>query len=295
LRLRPMTFFENGISSGEVSISKLFEDEVDVVGQSDLEIKDVIDQLCIGGWPVYAKLTPNDAQEAMQAYLNEIVHTDMHRVDGVKRDPTRIKKVLRSYSRHISTQADLATISKDVYANTGADNSKTVASDLAVLERLMLVEEIPAWSPHLRSRITLRKTATRHFVDPCLAAAMLSASPTKLFNDLDSFGLLFESLAVRDLRVYSQPLGAELFHYRDNKGLEIDVIISLADGRWAAIEVKLGTAWIDDAAGHLLQLVEKVDAEKIGKPTFLAVLTSTGSAYQRRDGVLVLPIGTLGP
>ena len=159
----------------------------------------------------------------------------------------------------------------------------------------MIIEELPAWSPHLRSRNTLRKSATRHFIDPCLATAMLGASPAKLLKDLNYFGLLFESLVLRDLRVYSQPLRAELSHYRDDKDLEVDIIIVLPDGRWAGVEVKLGTAWIDEGASNLLKMAERVDQDVNGAPTFLAVVTASGSAYQRKDGVLVLPIGLLGP
>jgi predicted AAA+ superfamily ATPase len=160
---------------------------------------------------------------------------------------------------------------------------------------LMIIEELPAWSPHLRTRNTLRKSATRHFVDPCLATAMLGASPSKLLKDINYFGLLFESLVLRDLRVYSQPLRAELSHYRDDKNLEVDIIIVRPDGRWAGVEAKLGTAWIDEGASNLLKMADKVDPDKNGAPAFLAVVTASGSAYQRKDGVLVLPIGLLGP
>jgi predicted AAA+ superfamily ATPase len=295
LSVRPMTLFEKEISTGKVSISELFDEEFTGTQASGLTLNDMIEQVCTGGWPRFTSLSPNDAQENMQAYLKEITHTDIQRVDGVKRDPKRIGRVLRSYARHISTQVNTSTIVSDVYRGSEADNLKTINGDLNVLERLMIIEELPAWSPHLRSRNTLRKSATRHFIDPCLATAMLGASPSKLLRDLNSFGFLFESFVLRDLRVYSQPLRAELSHYRDDKDLEVDIIIVLPDGRWAGVEVKLGTAWIDEGAANLLKMADRVDPDINGAPTFLAVVTTSGSAYKRQDGVLVLPIGVLGP
>ena len=295
LNVRPMTLFEKEISTGKISISELFNEEFTGTQTSSLTLNDMIEQVCSGGWPRFISLSPDDAQENMQAYLKEITHADLQRVDGVKRDPKRIERVLRSYARHISTQVETSTIASDVYRGSETDNLKTINGDLKVLERLMIIEELPAWSPHLRSRNTLRKSATRHFIDPCLATAMLGASPAKLLKDLNYFGLLFESLVLRDLRVYSQPLRAELSHYRDDKDLEVDIIIVLPDGRWAGVEVKLGTAWIDEGASNLLKMAERVDQDVNGAPTFLAVVTASGSAYQRKDGVLVLPIGLLGP
>lgn len=295
LSVRPMTLFEKEISTGKISISELFDEEFTGTQTSGLTLNDMIEQVCIGGWPRFISLSPDGAQENMQAYLKEITHADIQRVDGVKRDPKRIERVLRSYARHISTQVETSTIVRDVYKGSGADNLNTINGDLKVLERLMIIEELPAWAPHLRSRNTLRKSATRHFIDPCLAVAVLGASPTKLLKDLNFFGLLFESLVLKDLRVYSQPLRAELSHYRDDKNLEVDIIIVLPDGRWAGVEVKLGTAWIDEGAANLLKMADKVDQEINGAPTFLAVVTASGNAYKRQDGVLVLPIGVLGP
>jgi hypothetical protein len=295
LNVRPMTLFEKEISTGKISISELFDEEFTGTQASGLTLNDMIEQVCIGGWPRFISLSPNDAQENIQAYLKEITHADIQRVDGVKRDPKRIERVLRSYARHISTQVETSTIASDVYKGSETDNQRTINGDLKTLERLMIIEELQAWAPHLRSRNTLRKSATRHFIDPCLAVAMLGASPTKLLKDLNFFGLLFESLVLKDLRVYSQPLRAELSHYRDDKDLEVDIIIVLPDGRWAGVEVKLGTAWIDEGASNLLKMADRVDQEINGAPTFLAVVTASGSAYKREDGVLVLPIGVLGP
>lgn len=295
LNVRPMTLFEKEISTGKISISELFDGHFTGTQTSGLKLNDIIEQVCIGGWPRFISLSPDDAQENMQTYLKEITHADVQRVDGVKRDPKRIERLLRSYARHISTQVETSTIVSDVYKGSEADNLKTINADLKVLERLMIIEELPAWSPHLRSRNTLRKSATRHFIDPCLATAILGASPSKLLKDLNFFGLLFESLVLRDLRVYSQPLRAELSHYRDDKNLEVDIIIVLPDGRWAGVEVKLGTAWIDEGASNLLKMAEKIDQNINGTPTFLAVVTASGSAYKRQDGVFVLPIDLLGP
>ncbi len=295
IKMRPMTLYETGNSTGDVSLSALFAGDAPRATDSGLTISRVIDHVCIGGWPAFTRLTPEEAQREMRSYLDEIAKTDIRRVDGVRRDPRRIKLVLQSFARNIATQASIRTIAADVDGADGSLDRKTVADDLNSLERLMIIEDLPAWAPALRSRTSLRTAPTRHFVDPCLAVAALNASPAKLLKDLNFFGFLFESLVVRELRVYMQHSGGRLSHYRDENNLEVDVIIEMEDASWAAIEVKLGVKQIDEAAKTLLKFASKIDTARCGEPAFLAVVTATGYGYVREDGVYVLPIGTLKP
>lgn len=295
IKMRPMTLYETGNSTGDVSLSALFAGDAPRATDSGLTISQVIDHVCIGGWPAFTRLTPEQAQREMRSYLDEIAKTDIRRVDGVRRDPRRIKLVLQSFARNIATQASIRTIAADVDGADGSLDRKTVADDLNSLERLMIIEDLPAWAPALRSRTSLRTAPTRHFVDPCLAVAALNASPAKLLKDLNFFGFLFESLVVRELRVYMQHSGGRLSHYRDENNLEVDVIIEMEDASWAAIEVKLGVKQIDEAAKTLLKFASKIDTARCGEPAFLAVVTATGYGYVREDGVYVLPIGTLKP
>jgi len=295
LRMRPMTLYETGHSTGDVSLSALFDGKVPRVADPGHTVAQIIDRVCVGGWPVVTGLSPEKAQRAMRSYLGEIERTDIQRVDGVKRDPQRVKRVLRSFARNIATQASIMTIATDAGGSDGPLERKTVAEDIKALERLMIIEDLPAWAPNLRSRAQLRVAATRHFVDPCLAVAALNASPSKLIKDFNFFGFLFESLVVRDLRVYMQEVGGRIFHYRDSEDLEVDVILEADDGRWAAIEVKLGLNNLDGAAKTLLKFADKIDTTLSGKPEFLAIVTATGAGYRRDDGVYLLPIRTLGP
>ncbi|MHB1090782.1 MAG: ATP-binding protein, partial [Ilumatobacteraceae bacterium] len=251
IRMRPMTLYETGHSTGDVSLSALFAGDAPRAADSGLTISQIIDRVCIGGWPTLIGSPPQEAQSVMRSYLDEIARTDIRRVDGVHRDPSKVKRVLQSFARNVSTQASISTIAADVGGTDGSVERETVAEYLKSLERLMIIEDLPAWAPALRSRASLRTAATRHFVDPCLAVAALNASPVKLLKDLNFFGLLFESLVVRDLRVYMQHSGGRLSHYRDENNLEVDVIIEMEDASWAAIEVKLGVKQVDEAAKTL--------------------------------------------
>lgn len=295
IRVRPMTLFETGHTTGDISLSGLFTGDAPRATDSGFTISQIIDRVCIGGWPAFARLTPDEAQREMRSYLDEIAKTDIRRVDGIHRDPSKVKRVLQSFARNVATQAKIMTVAADAGGSDGSLTYKTVVEYLNSLERLMIIEDLPAWAPALRSRTSLRKGLTRHFVDPCLAVAALNASPAKLLKDLNFFGLLFESLVVRDLRVYMQHSGGRLLHYRDENDLEVDVIIEMEDASWAAIEVKLGLKQIDEAAKNLLKFASKIDTARCGEPTFLAVVTAIGYGYVREDGVYVLPIGTLMP
>ena len=295
LRMRPMSLLESGHSSGEVSIGGLFDGRSVRAADPGLRIRDLAERICIGGWPALQDRDPVDAMTAIEGYLDETRRVDLERLDGPRRDPENIARVLRSLARHVATEASARSIASDVGATEGPVKPNTVLEYVAALTRVFVVEDQPAWSPALRSRGILRGTPKRHFVDPSLAAAALAADPDRLLADPETLGLLFESMVIRDLRIYAQSLGGSVFHYRENTGLEADAIVQLRDGRWTAIEVKLGRRFIDDAANRLLRVSAHVDPERHGAPAFLAVVTGWGYAYRRDDGVLVLPIGALGP
>ena len=236
-----------------------------------------------------------DAYVKSSSYIDEVVHEDVHRVDGVECNPDRVKNVLKSLARNISTLTTAETILCDLRSNDRTFSEKTLSSYLNALRKIFLVEDVPAWSPSLKSRLAIRSAAKRQFVDPSVATAVLGATPMRLLNDFRSFGSLFESLCVRDLRVYAQPLDGEVRHYRDQTGLEVDIIVALKDGRWGAVEVKLGAADIDSAAQGLKRLKAKVDVSRMGHPSFLMVLTGSDLGYTRDDGVIVCPLGCLKP
>jgi predicted AAA+ superfamily ATPase len=293
--MRPMSLFESGHSSGAVSLSAMFDGVAARATDPGLSVRDIIERICIGGWPQYIGLDAAAAQRSLRGILDELVRVDIHAVDSVRRDPRRVARVLSSLARNIATQASNSVLAADTAGSDGGVDRETVRDYLAALDRLMILDDSPAWAPTLRSRAILRSAATRYFVDPCLAVAALRTSPAALLRDIEFVGLLFENLVMRDLRVYLQEAGAHFSHYRDSSGLEVDVVIELDDGRWAGIEVKLGSSQIDTAAANLRKFAEVVDTGRIGEPVFLGVVTATGYAYRRKDGVFVLPIGTLGP
>ena len=288
LRLRPMSLFEAGRSSGAVSLRGLLAGEAPRSAESALSIEELAGQVCRGGWPGNLQRSTNQALQANRAYLDEIRRVDVGRVDETRRDPAKVGDLLRSFARNVATYAAASTMAADL-------NNHTADAYLTALERLMIVEDQPAWAPHLRSRSRLRGVPKRHFVDPSLAVAALRADPDRLLRDLAWFGFLFESLVVRDLRVYAQHRDAEVLQYRDNTGLEVDAIVQAADGTWAAFEVKLGTGMIDAAAAALLRFAKRVDPARSRAPAALAVIVAGGYGYVRDDGIGVIPIGALGP
>ena len=226
--------------------------------------------------------------------MEEITRVDINRLDGGRRDPFKVTRVTQSLARNVATPVATRSLAADAGGSDGALEDETVRGYLDALERLMIVEDQPAWAPHLRSRSILRSAAKRHFVDPSLAVAALRATPERLLKDMNLLGLLFESMVVRDLRVYAQANDARVLHYRDNTGLEVDAIIETADGRWAALEIKLGTGQVDDAASNLLKFADRVDTRKCGEPALLGVIIGAGYGYRREDGVAVVPVGALG-
>ena len=296
LRMRPMTLFESGDSSGRVSLAAVLAGERVSSPESGPSVRRLVELVCRGGWPGNLGLTTGQAQRSLVGYLDEVSRVDIRRVDRVRRDPQTVMRVLRSLARNSGTAVRLSALTADVNGATGSLKSDTVASYVAALARLLVIEDLEPWSPAMRSRVRLRGTPVRHYVDPSLAVAALRATPERLLSDLNAFGLLFESLVVRDLRVFAQSLGARLYHYRDEVGLEADAIIERGDGRWAAFEVKLGSAEVDAGAESLLRLRDaRIDTSAAGDPLALAVITSSGYGYVRDDGVAVIPIGALGP
>jgi predicted AAA+ superfamily ATPase len=293
LRMRPMSLAESGHSTGDVSLAAVLAGEDPRSGDSGLTIRDLAERIAVGGWPALLGRTPDQALVALRGYLDETRRADLIRLDGVRRDPENVARVLRSLGRNVSTAASARALAADVGGSDGPIDYHTVLDYVAALTRLFVLEDLPAWSPALRSRGILRTAATRHFVDPSLAVAALDTRPERLLRDVKTLGLLFESLVVRDLRIYAQSLDATVFHYRDNNGLEADAVVQRRDGSWAAFEVKLGQAAVDDAAANLLRLADRIDPEKHGKPAALAVVTGWGYAYRRPDGVAVIPVGAL--
>ena len=296
MRMRPMSLWESGESTGEISLSALFDGAGEVSGRSSIGVDEIAHLVCRGGWPqaVLAK-TPRAAYMKSSSYVDEVVHEDVHRVDGVEHNPDRVRNLLKSLARNISTMATNKTILQDLKANDSSISEKTLSSYLNALRKIFLVEDVPAWSPSLKSRLAIRSAMKRQFVDPSVATAVLGATPRRLLNDFRSFGSFFESLCVRDVRVYAQTLDGEVRHYRDQTGLEADMIVALKDGRWSAIEVKLGAGDIDSAAEGLKKLRAKVDVGRMGHPSFLMILTGTDLGYTRDDGVVVCPLGCLRP
>jgi uncharacterized protein len=294
LRMRPMTLHELGRSTAEVSLSALLGGDASRSGDPGVTVHDLIDEVVVGGWPGIRHLSVDAASRAVRDYLEQIRRTDISTVDGVRRDPDRVQAVLRSLARNTATQAALTRIAADAAGPGMPIADDTVAAYLGALQRLMLVEDQPAWNTHLRSSHQLRTTPTRHFVDPSLAVAALRAQPSSLLNDLNFFGMLFESLVIRDLRVYAQALGGEVFHYRDQTHLEVDAIVDAQD-RWAAFEIKLGIAQVDQAAANLRKFAARVDTSKRGEPAVLGVIVGSGYGYVRPDGIHVVPVGALAP
>ena len=297
MRMRPMTLFESSHGSGAVSLRAVLSGAPVRAADAGLTLLDLVDLVCRGGWPQLRDRSVPDAQRALRDYLATVARTDVQALDGVARDPATVTAVLRSVARNVGTEAALTTLARDVGGSDGPLHRTTVAMHLKALDRLMVIEDQPAWGEHLRSSAVPRKAAKRHFVDPSLAVAALTADPASLLADLEAFGFLFESLVVRDLRVHAQTIEGRMSHYRDSNGLEIDAIVTTPGQRWGAFEVKLGTspAVLDAAAANLLRFSASVDTARSGTPALLAVIVGSGPAYQRPDGVDVIPIGTLGP
>jgi hypothetical protein len=295
LRMRPMSLHESGHSTGAVSLASMMAGQRARSTDPGLDVQEIARRIVAGGWPRLVDAPAEQAMVAMRAYVDEVRRTDIQRLDGVDHDPERVLQLMRSLARNVATMVGIATMARDVAAAEQAIDEKTAYRYYSALERLMVVEDQPAWAPHLRSKSRVRVTPKRHFVDPAIAVAVMRATPERLLDDLNLLGFLFESLVIRDLRIYTQAMDAQVLHYQDNTGLEVDAIVEAADGRWGAFEVKLGPSMVDQAATNLLGFADRVDTTKCGPPRFLAVITGFGLGYARPDGVQVLPVGALGP
>lgn len=294
LPMRTMCMAECGRSDASISLNELLSGATARSSSPGHSVSDIATFVTLGGWPGLIDEPFNVVMKNLRGYLRQVSHVEVPLISGSRRDPIKIAAFIASLARNTGTEAALSTLATDTQEFGMSVDRDSARDYLNALERLWIVEPQPAWSPALRSRIQLRKSAKWHLCDPSLAVAALHASPSKLLKDLRTLGFLFESLAIHDLRVLSQPLDAEVYHYRDNKGLEIDAVIECQDGRWGAFEVKLGSHRIDEAAANLLAFARKVDTRVIGEPGVLAVITARGPAYRRDDGVHVLPLGSLG-
>ena len=292
IRMRPMSFFEKGWSSGEVSLAKIMKGKAPKSGQAEFDLESLVEKITLGGWPGLIGSGGRAALRFVQDYIALVAEVDISRFGGKRRDPQKVKRLLQSLARNISTEASLSSLAKD--CGTGVTVSdETIAEYLEALERLMVIEQLPAWSPHIRSADTLRKAPKRHFTDPSLAIGTLGLSAGKILSDLKYLGLLFESLVIRDLRIYAEVHDGKVYHYRDSRDMEVDVIVEYPDGTWAAFEVKMGFNAQEEAAKNLLAFAAKIDPEKTGPPAALTVITANGFACRRKDGVNVVPLSVL--
>lgn len=294
--MRTMSWQELGISSGEISLEKLFGGEkIDVVDKpTDLEF--IIERMIIGGFPTLLGKGSTQAVDLNRAYVELLAEVDMSRVSNAKRDPVKIRSLLRSLARNTATLVDISALENDIREKENVGISRpTVYDYLDALDRLMIVEDQPAWNTHIRSTSALRKSPKRHFADVCLAIAALGADRNSLLNDLKFTGFLFESLVTHELRVYAQANDAKVYHYRDSSGLEVDSIVQKYNGDWCAFEIKLGTGQIEDAAAGLHKFISILDEKKIKPPQSLNIITGTGISYTRQDGINVISLASLGP
>ena len=299
MTMRPMSLWESGESNGQLSLQALFDDKVEEAYLSnELSIENLAWLICRGGWPAALSMTRSGAIKQSINYIEAIAGIDISAVDGVKRDKSFTLRLLRSYARFQGAQAPLASIYEDM--KTNAENmmtEETVASYISALKKLFVIEDAPAWNPNLRSKTAIRTSNTRYFVDPSIATAALGTGPEDLLSDLQTLGLLLETLCIRDLRIYAEALDGHLYHYRDKNGLECDAVMHLRNGRYGLIEIKLGgQRLIDEGAATLTSLSNKIDTTKMTEPSFKMIITGTGSyAYKRKDGIWIAPIGCLRP
>ena len=296
IKMRPMSLWESEDSTGTISLAALFNGSAQTAITDEKRLEDIAFLLCRGGWPKATLQKKEVALERVFDYYDAVVNADISRVDNVERDAERTKRLMRSYARFQGSQTSISKIKDDVKANDAMTvNDDTIGSYIKALEKIFVIEDMPAWNPTLRSKTAIRTSDTRYFVDPSIAVAALGLGPKDLMNDLNTFGLLFETMCVRDLRVYADALGGTVYHYRDKNGLECDAVVHLRNGSYGLIEIKLGgDNLIEEAAETLKELANKIDTTKMKSPSFMMVLTALGSyAYQREDNVWVVPVGSL--
>lgn len=296
LTMRPMSLYESGDSTGEVSLQDLFDGVEKIDGASELGIDRLAFLVCRGGWPQAIDMRDEIALDQAMDYYDAVVRSDINRADGVQKNPEKVRRLMRSYARNQGSQVPNTVLTRDLVANNETFISdETVASYVSALRKIFVIEDMPAWNPNLRSKTAIRSADTRYYVDPSIAAAALGIGPNDLMNDLKTFGFLFETLCVRDLRVFADALNGEVYHYRDKDGQECDAVVHLKNGKYGLVEIKLGgDKLIEEGAKSLKTMAAKIDTGKMSEPSFLMVLTGTGDyAYRRQDGVYVVPIGCL--
>ena len=296
LMMRPMSLFESGDSTGEVSLNQLFENPSVIDGMNNLSIENLAFLICRGGWPHAVGMKEKPALLQAEDYYEAVIKSDINRADGVSKNPERVKRLMRSFARNQGTQISNTMLRDDIISNdTESLNEDTIASYINALKNIFVVEDMPSWNPNLRSKTSIRTSDTRYYVDPSIAVAALGIGPKDLTNDLNTMGLLFETLCVRDLRVYAESIGGNVLHYRDKSGLECDTVIHLKNGRYGLAEIKLGgQKFIEDAAENLKSLSNKIDTSKMPAPSFLMIVIGIGEfAYKREDGIFIVPIGCL--
>jgi len=277
-------------------MSELFNGNHEIAGVSNIDLERMAFIMCRGGWPLAVGMRDDIALDQAFDYLDAVEKRDIQKVDGVTRNPARVHRLLRSYARHQGASVAYAAIRADLIENEGESfDVETVASYIKALEMIFVIEDVEAWNPNLRSKTAIRSSDTRYFTDPSIATAALGIGPADLMSDLNTFGLIFETLCMRDLRVYAEALNGSVYHYRDKNGLECDAVVHLRDGRYGLIEIKLGgDRLIEEGASTLKSLANLIDTTKMNKPSFMMVLTATGDyAFRREDGVLIVPIGCL--
>lgn len=297
LTMRPMTLFESGESTGEISLINLFSTPTNIIAKNSLNLNDIAFLICRGGWPMSVGLSEEAALEQAFDYYDAVTKEDIIRIDGVKRTSERTQRLMRAYARHQGTQVSISTIKDDLKNNDSLKiDDDTISSYLDALRKIYVIEDMPAWNPNLRSKTAIRSADTRYFVDPSIASAALGLGPADLINDLKTMGFLFETMCIRDLRVYAESLNGKVYHYRDKNGLECDAVIHLRNGQYGLIEIKLGgESLINDGAKTLNLLASQIDTARMKEPAFKMILTATGEYAYRRpdDGIYVVPIGCL--
>lgn len=296
LTMRPMSLFESGESTGEVSLKHLFTAPESIDGESQIDLDRLAFLVCRGGWPKAVDMRDEIALDQAFDYYDAVVHSDINRADGVTKNPERVKCLMRSYARHQGAQTANTILASDVRGSDGGSmDDETVASYVNALKKIFVIEDMPAWNPNLRSKTAIRSSDTRYYIDSSIAAAALGIGPQDLIADLKTFGFLFETLCVRDLRVFADALSGTVYHYRDKEGLECDAVVHLRNGSYGLVEIKLGgDTLIDEGAKTLTALTKKIDTTKMNAPAFSMVLIGTGNyAYRRQDGIYVVPIGCL--
>ena len=297
IKMRPMSLFESGESSGEISLKAMFDQPEQILAENKIDDIDKLALLiCRGGWPGAIDMEDEIALDQAFDYYDAVVNTDISRVDNVKRDSERAKKLMKSYARHQGTQTAYTVLRDDILANEAENLTEdTVYSYTNALRKIFVIEDMPAWNPNLRSKTVIRTSDTRYFTDPSIATASLGLGPNDLVKDLNTMGLFFETMCIRDLRVYAESIDGEVYHYRDKSGLECDAVIHLRNGSFGLIEIKLGgDHLIEEGAENLKKFSKKIDTSKMKAPAFMMVLTGTGKyAYRREDGVYVVPVGCL--